>query len=327
MGNQSNASRRVVGDGITIMSQETLHGTVISAIPQGERPQEDGSKPFVSVSWSAADDEFTVTCRGTYAAYRTMHNTSNTSEVTRYLDEKTFVFETPGSTQTLWILAIGDHLDPPDFGWYWGNPLLVAADSDTADRYSGMINVAMQVEKIILNSDGTHSFSGGGGPLIPGVGYKPAMPVELTIGAPQNVSRLYYSPSTKTLVLGSCVFPRIRLPGVVGSPDDWRRNSLSINIPVSTNSDVYVGLDDYASGGEAILQLNTTSLYGYRKIGNIRTNSDGKLVELEDYTQEMAFFPMGLNGSVTYITGINFGAQTFSTRTASFINGVLVDIT
>ena len=39
MGNQSNASRRVVGDGITIMSQETLHGTVLSAIPQGEQPQ------------------------------------------------------------------------------------------------------------------------------------------------------------------------------------------------------------------------------------------------------------------------------------------------
>ena len=287
-----------------------------------KRKYAQGLKPFVSVSYDSDASEFTVTCRGVRAAGITTGNVSYTSARTIYLAETSLVFDTPASTKTLYVMAYGGaSVGATSWGYYWDGTL-TASNTATEDLYVTGVNQYMLIEQLLLNADGTHAFSGGG-ELIPGVGYKPNTPTELFIPPAQAIPRLYYSGTT--LTLAGVVVPDTRTASA--SNDSWERTQFSLTIPASTSAYVYLGMEDNVHTSEsAVLQLGTSNLYGYTQVGRIFTNADGDLQRLEDYTQEMYWTPMGLSQSITYVTGVDFGAETTSRANAEFINGSLVRV-
>ena len=290
--------------------RQTHAGAYISA---DRSPGGGGGEPtrFIkSVSYDSEEGEFTVVLRADY-----VHFYDVTYEpVLGAAAETTWKFNATGNT--VYIVLLGDGVQP-EYGWYTTGAYGADGADDTTDdaefELSGILGPT-PVGQIALGASGGYTISNADYPkaFVP-------RPAEWT--APF----LRYSPNG-TLSLYGYAPTQSRLRSV--TPGSYWYNasapSASIAVPSSTESGVYYGYGYEEKGNGGHLQLDTTNLDTYARVGYIKTDADKKILVLQDYTRTNHFVALGITQNLTYVTSVNFNAETTSKRRAKFIDGILV---
>ena len=142
MGNQSNASRRVVGDGITIMSQETLHGTVISAIPQGERPQEEAeTTTWPEPTYNSSTDDYTWSIPLSYVTVYDIPPAGGRRVLAVPAVSWTITQPSGPSISTYYLFIDATAFNSPVFKWSTTGDSTGTGQVDTIIPYDGFLRV------------------------------------------------------------------------------------------------------------------------------------------------------------------------------------------
>jgi len=280
-----------------------------------------------SVSYDSGDGEFTVVLGEVRS--NTVNNMGTSSLSNETIEETTFLFSAPASPRTFnfYVTKWHNNTIDPQYIWEASSFGTYGADDFTDSRefvpnnYFGMYRAA----SITLQPSGDYSLFSDGIPevYLPEVGAIP----RLSWNGPTGEST---TPTSGTLGINGVIRTRTRINGS-GQFPYWNSDSpSSLTVPPSTDSGIYFGCVDLdsRSGDSGKLVLATTGgLTSYMEVGYIKTDANGNVLSLLDYTNWFRVTWPGLTTTIRRVSSVNFGAETVTAYDDKYIDGVLVKST